>query len=108
MSKMAQKAVWRPPRPLRFVARYGDGRRSADEARQHAESVRRRFLAGEDPYPLIQDLSDPPLGIPRELLKRWENLDPTEASPVIPIDNGFALFFGAPAEPPSQADGGRE
>jgi hypothetical protein len=41
-----------------------------------------------------------PTGFPPGMLKQWADLPPTEASPVIPIDGGFALFFGTPAAAP--------
>ena len=94
-------ARWNPPRPLRLVVRFQEqGGRSADEARQRAEDARRRFLeGGEDSFLLIRELSDPPTGIPRDLASQWAHLSPREASPVLPVEDGFVVFFGTPPEP---------
>jgi hypothetical protein len=98
MSKYFKGVKLRTVRPLRFVARYGEdrpGRRTPEEARHRADEARRRFLAGEDPRLLIRELSDMPTGFPPGMLKQWADLPPAEASPVIPIDGGFAVFFGS-------------
>ena len=42
---------------------------------------------------LIRELSDPPHRVPQELAKQWEHLTPAESSPIIPIDDGFVVFF---------------
>lgn len=104
-AEAAMKAgLWNPPRPLRLVVSHGQrgGGRSEEEARQLADDARRRFLAGEDSYELIREVSDAPRGIPAELIKRYVNLRPDQASPVLPIKNGFALFFGTPTSPPER------
>jgi hypothetical protein len=97
------KARWNPIRPLRFVAKYGPtgGGRSEDEARRLVEQVRQKVMDGEESWGLIRDLSDPPSGLPRELVMEWVKLAPNEASPVIAVDDGFVVFFGAPSEPPA-------
>ena len=97
--------------PLRFVVRHGaaaqrreDARaRSEAQAREQAEAFRSRVLAGEDPVPLIRELSDPPIGLPAALVARYESLGPGEASPVERLADGFAVFFGRAPEPPSPA-----
>ena len=101
---LAKHAKWNPPRPLRFVVRYGHRSQkgfSKEDALSFAEAIRKRFADGEDSYKLIRENSDPPSGIPREVLKQWEDLTPTESSPVIPLEDGFAVFFGAPTERPA-------
>jgi hypothetical protein len=99
-----KQGYFNPPRPLRFVVTYGSrsGGRTEEEARQRANEARRRFIEGEDSYALIRELSDAPRGIPRELIKRYKNLQPDQASPVHPIKNGFAVFFGTPTSPPNR------
>jgi hypothetical protein len=94
--------------PLRFVARFGEGRpfrpeidsRSESEARALAASVRSKVLAGEDPVTLIRGLSDPPSGLSAEIVGRHESLRPGEASEVVEITNGYAVFFGGVPRPP--------
>jgi len=110
--KFVGKGYYNPPRPFRFYCYYGakgQGRTKAD-ARARAEDVRRRFLDGEEAFTLIRELSDRPRYIPPELTKRWVNLAPDDASPVIPIEDGFAVFFGTPPNPrgASSPDAGSE
>lgn len=104
-AEAAMKAgLWNPPRPLRLVVSHGSrgGGRSEEEAQNLANEARRRFLAGEDSYELIREISDAPRGIPNELIKRYADLPPDQASPVLPIKNGFAVFFGTPTSPPDR------
>jgi hypothetical protein len=96
---IAENSRWAPPRPLRLVVRAGEGRSSAD-ARRIAEDARRRFLGGESSSDLIRELSDPPRGVPAELLRRYESLLPDQASPVLEIEGGYAVLFGTPDAPP--------
>lgn len=97
------KGRWNPTRPLRFVAKYGEagGGRSEPAARRLAEQVRQKVLNGEESWGLIRDLSDLPTGVPGDLAKAWAKLPPNEASPVLPIEDGYVVFFGPPDEPPA-------
>jgi hypothetical protein len=96
---VATHSVWNPPRPLRFLVTHrGAGSEAA--ARERAEDVRRRFVAGESAFTLIRQHSEAPRRIPAELIARYESLPPDQASPVIPIEAGFVLFFGTPTSPP--------
>lgn len=102
--ELLKGATWRPPRPLRLVVKYGEkgaSKRTADEARKRAENARSRFLEGESAYELIRELSDPPRGIPAKLIEQYQSLPADEASPVVPLDDGFAVFFGTPSERPT-------
>ena len=99
--------------PLRFVARFGKAKglrpgvtaRSPGEALRLVESVRSRVIRGEDPIPLIRDSSDPPIGLDPELIEQYESLGAGEASPVVELDDGYAVFFGQ-GETQARADGG--
>lgn len=96
---LANSAPWNPPRPLRFLVTH-DGAGSEEAARRRAEDVRRRFVGGESAFALIREHSEAPRGIPRELISQYESLPPDQASPVLPIDSGFVVFFGTPTSPP--------
>jgi hypothetical protein len=97
---MAKNTTWNPPRPLRLLVKHG-AERSESNARQRAEEAHRRFAAGESSFTLIRELSDPPRGIPQELITRYQNLPPDQSSPVIDIEGGFVVFFGTPTERPA-------
>lgn len=96
---LANASPWNPPRPLRFLITH-EGAGSEAEARARVEEIRQRFLDGESSFTLIREHSEAPRGIPRELISRYEDLPPEEASPVIPIDGAFVVFFGTPPSPP--------
>lgn len=96
--QVATKAQWNPPRPLRFVLRHDPGEEA--RARSRAGEIRQRFLDGESSYRLIREHSDPPRGIPEELLEGYRDLRPDQASPVLAMEGAVVVFFGTPDAPP--------